>query len=176
MDLLKYIDVVYNFPTNGKNGLELTKLYADPPAFNYVINWFCDYAKNNNIDHIVGIETRGLIWGAAIAAKTEIPFHLARKPYNLPGDIVRKRFTTRGRHGNLTMVTTNKIEGNVLVVDDVIVSGDTFAAAGELLTEAFFILPSNQFHASVILAGNRNGVNNLTNKGYNVTTLVRVTD
>lgn len=172
MDISKFITWVNDFPIKGSNAIDTSKLFSNSEIFNYTISQSLELAKEFNIDNIVAIETRGFIWGSALAFASKLPLHLARKPYRIPQPVFEKKFTSRSRPYSLNIEKNANIYGNVMIVDDILVSGATHLAVGELLTEHFNILPSNQFHISIIEpVTSWNGKNMLLNAGYNVSTL-----
>jgi adenine phosphoribosyltransferase len=167
MDISKFFSRVDDFPFKGKTAIDISGLMSTPEVFDYSVSWLVDLVKKYNIDCIVAIETRGFIWGAPTAFAAKLPLHLARKPMRIPRPAFEKKFLTRGRPYSLSIQEDANIFGNVMVIDDIIVSSATHIAVGELLTEHFGILPVNQLHASVIqIQDNFQGTQILRDKGY----------
>lgn len=167
MDISKFFSRVEDFPFKGKTAIDISKLMSDTEVFDYSVSWLVDLAKKYNIDNIVAIETRGFIWGAPAAFASKLPLHLARKPMRIPRPAIEKKFSSRGRPYSLSLQEDANIFGNVMIVDDIIVSSATHLAVGELLTEHFGILPANQLHASIIeIRDNCHGTQILRDKGY----------
>jgi adenine phosphoribosyltransferase len=167
MDISKFFNKVDDFPFKGKTSMDISKLMSTPEVFNYSVSWLVDLVKKYNIDNIVAIETRGFIWGAPTAFESKIPLHLARKPYRIPRPVFEKKFSSRNRPYSMNLQQDANIFGNVMIVDDIIVSSATHAAVGELLTEHFNIAPSNQLHVSIIEVNNYwQGTQLLKDKGY----------
>jgi adenine phosphoribosyltransferase len=174
MDIKPYINIVYDFLVKGSNALDMSSLMSSPEVFNYCIDWYIELATANKIDHIVAIETRGFVWASAVAYKTKLPLHLARKPFVLPGGNYNKKFSSRGRPYSLSMMKSSRIIGKVMVIDDTLVSGATFDAVGDMLTEHWDILPNNQYHAALIYSKSFPGQQFLIDKGYNVDYLASI--
>jgi adenine phosphoribosyltransferase len=169
MDISKFYNLVNDFPSKGKSSIDIASLMSNVEAFNYSVTWLENLTKKYNIDNIVAIETRGFIWGAPVAYASGIPLHLARKSQRIPKPTVEKRFASRDRLYSLCLQKDADIFGNVMVIDDVIVSGATHLAVGELLTTHFGIATANQFHASIIEIQNLWGSTQvLKDKGYSI--------
>jgi adenine phosphoribosyltransferase len=83
---------------------------------------------------IVGIESRGFIFGAVLATALELPFTPVRKPGKLPYDKISVSYTLEYGQGSLEMHTDGVTsDDRVLVVDDLLATGGTAAAACELI-------------------------------------------
>ncbi|MEW5897148.1 MAG: adenine phosphoribosyltransferase [Nanoarchaeota archaeon] len=128
------IRTVPHWPKFGVMFRDITTLLQDPQAFNYCIAKFKEYCFNKNIDKIAGIESRGFIFGAALANELNLPFVLIRKPSKLPAETVSQEYKLE--YG------TDKIEihkdavsigDNVLLIDDLLATGGTMKAACELV-------------------------------------------
>ena len=91
---LSLIADVPDYPKPGILFKDITPLLADGPGFGVVIDEFARAirALNENVDAIVGIESRGFILGGAIAKALEIGFVTVRKPGKLPRDVYRKEY------------------------------------------------------------------------------------
>jgi adenine phosphoribosyltransferase len=169
MDIKNFIRTVDNFPKPGVKFLDVTSILENPEVFRYTIKWFVKQATNNNVNSIVAIDARGFIWGAAIADELRIPLFLARKPGKLPGEVVTKTYDTEYSTASLSLLKSNSIQGPVLVVDDILATGGTLKATGELLTEYWNISPGQQIHA--VLAGLEflPGISFINQQGYKLT-------
>jgi adenine phosphoribosyltransferase len=149
MDLKQVIRTVDNFPKPGVKFLDVTSILEDPTVFRKTINWFVKQSAIHNIDCIVAVDARGFIWGSALASEIQAPLYLARKPGKLPGNVVTKEYDTEYSTASLSMLKDSNIFGNVMVVDDILATGGTLNAVGELLTEHWNIKPSKQLHATL---------------------------
>lgn len=128
------IRTIPHWPKPGIMFRDITTLIKDPEAFNYVIQQFTEHYQNQKIDKIAGIESRGFIFGAALAHKLNLPFVLIRKKGKLPAETVSQEYALE--YG------TDKIEihkdaidagENVLIVDDLLATGGTASAACQLV-------------------------------------------
>ena len=85
MDYERYISVVNGFPKAGISFKDISPLLRDPDAFHHCIDDFAELAEPYHPTVILGPESRGFIFGAALAYKMGIGFVMARKAGKLPG-------------------------------------------------------------------------------------------
>lgn len=166
MDLKQVIRTVDDFPKPGVKFLDVTSILEDPTAFRKTINWLVKQSAIHNIDCIVAVDARGFIWGSALASEIQAPLYLARKPGKLPGNVVTKEYDTEYSTASLSMLKDINIFGNVMVVDDILATGGTLNAVGELLTEHWNIKPSKQLHATLACLDFLPGKKMLESKKY----------
>ena len=171
MDLKKTIRTVDDFPTPGVKFLDVTSILEDPVVFRRTVKKFEKIASNNNIESIVAVDARGFIWAGAVAASLCIPLYLARKPGKLPGTVVTKEYATEYSTASLSMLQDSNIQGPVMVVDDILATGGTLSAVGELLTEYWAIQPKDQVHAVLVNLSFLPGYQKLTTSGYHLEAL-----
>lgn len=84
MDLKDRIRAVTDFPKPGIIFRDITPLLAHAESFNYVIEKFAEFSFGVKAEGVVGIESRGFIFGAALSLKMGLPFYPIRKPGKLP--------------------------------------------------------------------------------------------
>ena len=150
MDLKQVIRTVDDFPKPGVKFLDVTSILENPSAFRKTVGWLVKQSAIHNTDCIVAVDARGFIWGSALASEIQVQLFLARKPGKLPGNVVTKEYDTEYSTASLSMLKSANIFGNVMVVDDILATGGTLNAVGELLEEHWNIKPNKQLH--VILA------------------------
>jgi adenine phosphoribosyltransferase len=172
MDLKQIIRTVDNFPKPGVKFLDVTSILENPEAFRRTVNWLIKVAAVHDIESIVAIDARGFIWAGAVANELHCPLHLARKPGKLPGNIVTRTYDTEYSTASLSMIKDVGIKGPVLVIDDILATGGTLNAVGELLDLEFSIKPKNQVHAVIANLDFLPGKKFLTDKGYIVEYLI----
>ena len=130
----KLIRDVPDFPKPGILFKDITPLLADSKAFLTVLDLIAEHFAGRGIDTIVGIESRGFIFGAALAARTQASFVPVRKPGKLPAGTDRLTYALEYGTDSLEMHKNSiRPHAKVLVIDDVIATGGTAAATCELV-------------------------------------------
>jgi adenine phosphoribosyltransferase len=125
---------VPDFPKPGIIFKDITPLLAHPEAFETCIDLFIERYRELGIDTVVGIESRGFIFGAALASRLRRPFVPARKPGKLPWQVHRAEYELEYGTDALEIHTDAFVKGaNVLIVDDLLATGGTARAASELV-------------------------------------------
>lgn len=168
MDLKQVIRTVDDFPEPGIKFLDVTSILENPDAFRKTVYWMIKLAAVHQIESIVAVDARGFIWAGALANELRCPLHLARKPGKLPGQVITKDYKTEYSTASLSMLKHSMIKGPVMVVDDILATGGTLNAVGELLTEHWNIEPSNQVHTVIANLDFLPGKKFLTQQGYTV--------
>ncbi len=124
---------VPDFPKPGIMFKDITPLLASPRAFHTILDAFLETWIGRQIDAIVGIESRGFIFGAALAARLNVAFVPVRKPGKLPWKTDSVAYALEYGEGHLEMhVGSLSSAARVLIVDDLLATGGTAAAAGAL--------------------------------------------
>ena len=132
--LKKLVRDVPDFPKKGILFKDITPLLADPRGLMTVLDAFAEEFVGEHLDAIVGIESRGFIFGGALAARLNCSFVPVRKPGKLPAAVDRVTYELEYGEGMLEMHKDSVREGsNVLVVDDLLATGGTAGAAAELV-------------------------------------------
>src|SRR5262245_4133198 len=123
-----------NFPQPGILFKDITPMLADPKAFHIVLDAIAERLIGEHIDAVVGIESRGFIFGGALAARLNASFVPVRKPGKLPYRTDRVSYSLEYGESELEMHRDSLKEGaRVVVCDDLLATGGTAAAAGELV-------------------------------------------
>ncbi|HWV39834.1 MAG TPA: adenine phosphoribosyltransferase [Vulgatibacter sp.] len=137
---------VVGFPKDGIVFKDLTPLIADPVAFRGAVDGLAEYASRDRIDRIVGIEARGFIFGSALACLLGKGFSIVRKPGKLPWRTDREEYSLEYGKGVLEIHEDAVLPGErVLVVDDLLATGGTAAAASRLVERRGGVVASLAF-------------------------------
>lgn len=124
-----------DFPKAGILFRDMTPMLADPAAFNTSLDLLVERLATAPADVIVGIESRGFIFGAALAARMHRSFVPVRKPGKLPAKKVRVEYALEYGTDALEMHEDAIVQGaRVIIVDDLLATGGTAHAAAELVT------------------------------------------
>jgi len=133
-NLKSTIRTIPHWPKPGIMFRDITTLLQNPEAFAYCINTFKEHYQNKNIQKIAGVESRGFIFGAALAHELNLPFVLIRKKGKLPGETVRYEYKLEYGTDTIEMHKDSVTAGdNILIVDDLLATGGTLLAACNLI-------------------------------------------
>ena len=136
MDLRRLIRDVPDFPKTGIVFKDITTLTGDPEGFRAAVDAIADRYADAGIDCVVGIEARGFIFGSAVAYRLGVGFVPARKPGKLPSKTVRAEYELEYGTDAIEMHEDGIEPGQrVLIVDDLLATGGTAAAAAKLVKE-----------------------------------------
>jgi adenine phosphoribosyltransferase len=127
---------VPDFPKPGILFKDITPVLSDAPLFQEIIAHFADRYRTEGIDVVAGIESRGFILGGALAAALGAGFAPIRKPGKLPHQRLRVEYDleygTDALEAHVDAVTSGT---RVLIIDDVLATGGTAAAAIQLMRQ-----------------------------------------
>ena len=136
MNLLDYLPGVPDFPKPGILFRDISPLLANPIAFKEAINQLNLLAQEFDYTHILGIESRGFIFGAALANYLGKPLLLARKPNKLPLVTHTQAYGLEyGQDALEIQASLIPEQSSVLLIDDVIATGGTLLAAIALMSQ-----------------------------------------
>ena len=135
-----------DFPKQGIIFKDITTVLKDPEAFKRVIDFFTEKLKGKNIDYVAGIESRGFLFAAPIAYNLGIGVIIIRKPGKLPAET--ESVTYELEYGKDTIeIHKDAIEPGkrVAIIDDLLATGGTAAAACELVQKVGGEVAANCF-------------------------------
>lgn len=125
---------VPNFPKQGINFKDITSLLLDSDLSNEITDAFIDKLDGIDIDAIVGVESRGFLFGFLLANKMNLPFIPIRKVGKLPGDTISCKYELEYGFAEVEVHRFDIKEGwNVLIHDDLLATGGTACAASTLI-------------------------------------------
>ncbi|MEE8418006.1 MAG: adenine phosphoribosyltransferase [candidate division Zixibacteria bacterium] len=133
-DLKSKIRDVPDFPIKGILFRDITTLLDDTEAFRFVIDHLYDRYRDKEIDRLVAVESRGFIFGGALADRLGCGFVPARKAGKLPADTVEESYSLE--YGTATLqLHADAIEKGqrILIFDDLLATGGTLAATAKLV-------------------------------------------
>lgn len=137
IDLRDYIRAIPDFPKAGILFRDLTPLLQDGQAFRQAVDAVVEPFRNDSIQAVVGIESRGFILGAPAALALGTGLAIVRKAGKLPHDTMREEYALEYGSDVVEMHADAVAPGErVLLVDDLIATGGTAAAAIRLLQKA----------------------------------------
>jgi adenine phosphoribosyltransferase len=123
-----------DFPIPGILFRDVTPLLKDKEGFHAAIDMMADAYADAHVDYVVAIEARGYIFGAPVAYRLGAGFIPVRKPGKLPFDKINVDYELEYGNNTLEMHADAIANGErVLVVDDLLATGGTAAATGQLL-------------------------------------------
>ena len=134
MDLNSHIRNIENFPKQGILFKDITPLLAAPQAFQYAVDKMQHLIKDDEIDVIAAVESRGFIFAAPIALEMKKPLVLLRKPGKLPFRTYSESYALEYGNAELHMHIDSVRPGQrVALVDDVLATGGTMKASANLI-------------------------------------------
>ena len=125
---------VPDFPKPGILFKDITPILHDQQLCNEIVSAFAAAVKDRNINAIVGIESRGFLFGFALANKLGVPFILVRKAGKLPYQKIAHEYELEYGSAKVEMHVDEIKKGwNVLIHDDLLATGGTAEAAARLI-------------------------------------------
>lgn len=169
MNLKDHVKIVQNWPKEGIEFKDITPLMNDGPAFKESVDQIVEYAKEKEIDIIVGPEARGFIIGCPVAYALETGFVPVRKEGKLPREVIKVNYGLEYGENVLTIHKDAVKPGQrVLITDDLLATGGTIEATIKLVEQLGGIVVGCAF---LIELAYLNGLEKL--EGYDVLTLMR---
>ena len=130
------VNRVPDFPKPGILFYDVTGILKNPESFKYCIDRMAEIYSNKNIDVVCGIESRGFVFAAPLAEKLGIPLILIRKKGKLPGETYECSYALEYGTASIEVHKEDIKKGqNILVIDDLIATGGTLAAAKNLIEQ-----------------------------------------
>lgn len=125
---------VKDFPKKGIVFKDITPILRDGVTFDRVLAALEAYGRNRGVELVAGIESRGFIFGAAVAARLEVGFVPIRKKGKLPWKTVKQSYALEYGKDTVEMHKDAVAKGQrVLIVDDLLATGGTMIGAAKLI-------------------------------------------
>ena len=169
MDLSKFIASVPDYPEKGVIFRDISPLMADGDAYRYATQQIENYAKDKDVEMIVGPEARGFIVGCPVAYELGVGFAPARKKGKLPREVIEVKYGLEYGEDTLQLHQDAIQPGQrVLVVDDLLATGGTLAATIELIEELGGVVVGTAFLIELVDLKGRDKI-----EGYDIFTLLQ---
>lgn len=131
------IRAIPDFPKKGIIFRDITPLLSNPASFKAATDALCELAIKTDCNKIVAIESRGFLFGSAMAYKLNMPLVIVRKPGKLPWKKLREEYSleygTDAIEIHEDSITTSD---KVVIVDDLLATGGTAHACANLIRKA----------------------------------------
>jgi len=133
-DYSRYVRNIPDFPKKGILFRDITPILLDPRLFSQIVNEFVRRLKGKKVDKIVAIESRGFIFGGAIANRLKVGLAIVRKPGKLPYETIKETYELEYGKDSLEIHKDAIKKGERIVIfDDVLATGGTAKATGNLV-------------------------------------------
>tara|TARA_B100000965_G_C19568446_1_gene747920 strand:- start:124 stop:639 length:516 start_codon:yes stop_codon:yes gene_type:complete len=132
----EYVRTIVDYPVKGIQFRDITTLLQNSKHFKKIIDLMTDPWRNEKIDAILSIESRGFIMAGALAYNLNTAFVPLRKPDKLPGETYKVSYTLE--YGSTEMhIHKDALDDhkNLLIIDDLLATGGTALAAIDLINK-----------------------------------------
>lgn len=168
MDLKNYIEIVEDWPKPGIKFKDITPLMANGSAYKEATDKIVEYAKEKEIDIIVGPEARGFIIGCPVAYAMGIGFAPVRKEGKLPRETIKVQYGLEYGKDVLTIHKDAIKPGQrVLITDDLLATGGTMDATIKLVEQLGGVVAGLAFLVELSYLEGREKL-----EGYDILTLM----
>lgn len=169
MDYHKFIEIVDDWPKEGISFKDITPLMADGEAFRSAVDDIVNFAKEKQIDVVVGPEARGFIIGCPVSYSMGVGFVPVRKKGKLPREVIEVDYGLEYGKNVLTIHKDAIKPGQrVLITDDLLATGGTIEATIKLVEELGGVVVGCAF---LIELGYLDGISKL--EGYEVLSIMK---
>ncbi|MBA9025693.1 adenine phosphoribosyltransferase [Peribacillus huizhouensis] len=168
MDLNQFITIVPDWPKPGISFKDISSLMENGEAYRYATDQIVEYAKDKQIDIVVGPEARGFIIGCPVAYSLGVGFAPVRKEGKLPRETIKVEYGLEYGKDVLTMhKDVIKPGQRVLITDDLLATGGTIEATIKLVEELGGVVAGIAFLIDLTYLEGRSKL-----EGYDVLTLM----
>ena len=135
MNLKEHIRAIPDFPIPGILFYDISTLLANPDAWKYALDELEKIVSDWKPDILAGIESRGFLLSSALADRMNLPMTMIRKKGKLPGEVISHEYELEYGTDIIEIQADAITNGqSVVILDDLLATGGTLAASGELLT------------------------------------------
>jgi len=136
-ETLKSIRIIKNFPKKGIAFYDISSILSNPTIFNKVVNQMASEVKRINASTIVGIDSRGFIFAAAVAYKLKKKLVMIRKKGKLPGKTYSTKYILEYGSNELEIQKDMiNAKDNVVIIDDIFATSGTIKASIKLIKKS----------------------------------------
>lgn len=162
-DIIDIVRDVKDFPKPGIVFKDITPIFQNPEAWNFVLDQFYEKYKDAGITKIVGVEARGFLLGPALASKLNAGFVPVRKQGKLPWDTYSETYDLEYGSDTIEIHKDALLPGDVVLIhDDLLATGGTIGAVINLVKKFDVQIHETSF---IIELAFLNGNKKLTDKG-----------
>jgi adenine phosphoribosyltransferase len=166
----KLIRDIPDFPKPGIIFKDITPILGDPRAMERITGAFESHIEALKPTRVIGVESRGFIFGSLLASAMNLPFTPIRKPGKLPYDKISVSYTLEYGEGTLEMHTDGvSRDDRVVILDDLLATGGTAAASCELVQKVGASVAALGFVIELEFLSGREKL-----PGHNIVSLVKV--
>lgn len=135
-DLDRAVRKVPNYPKEGIVFYDITGILTNPSAFGFCVDRMVDIYRDKDVGAVAGIESRGFLFAAPLAARLRIPLILVRKAGKLPGEVYHEDYQLEYGAAAVEIHKSDVPDGrDVLLIDDLIATGGTLRASRTILEQ-----------------------------------------
>ena len=132
--IAEYIREVKDFRKEGISFKDITPILSNPDLSSQVLDLLVEYLNDKEVDAIVGVESRGFLFGMLVANALKVPFIPVRKAGKLPHDTIVEEYALEYGTAKVEIHTDAiKAGWNIVVHDDLLATGGTAVAASKLV-------------------------------------------
>lgn len=136
-DLKKAIRSIPDFPKKGIVFRDITTLLANPDAFGKTLDLMETYCRERRPNKIVAIESRGFVFGGALANRLGISLVMVRKQGKLPGETIAQEYELEYGTDKIEIHSDSIQQGDsIIIIDDLVATGGTLEATCKLVEKA----------------------------------------
>jgi len=169
MDLKQYVTIVPDFPKPGIQFKDITTIMDKGEVYKYATDQIVQYAREKEIDLVVGPEARGFIIGCPVAYALGVGFAPVRKEGKLPREVIRVEYGLEYGKDVLTMHKDAIKPGQrVLITDDLLATGGTIEATIKLVEQLGGVVAGIAFLIELTYLEGRKKL-----EGYDILTLMQ---